>query len=159
MGVGYASAQLTGLILADVPVRQSGQASGTQSTARQIGAAMGTAVLGTVLFVTLNSQTAAHVEQVGIPQAQAQEIADIVEESAGTVIPGLDQPPGSAEVQAAASQAFADSVEVTAYVAGAFVFFGLLATLALPKPVGRREDDDAADAVGVEDAAGGPAGS
>jgi hypothetical protein len=159
MGVGYASAQLTGLILADVPVRQSGQASGTQSTARQIGAAMGTAILGTVLFVTLNSQTAAHVEESGIPAAQAQEIADIVEESAGTVIPSLDQPPGSSEIQSAASQAFADSVEVTAYVAGGFVFLGLLATLALPKPVGRREDEVEAAAVGAEDMAGGPAGS
>ena len=110
MGVGYASAQLTGLILADVPVRQSGQASGTQSTARQIGAAMGTAILGTVLFVSLNAQTAAQVEEAGVPAAQAQELADVVEESAGTVIPSLDQPPGSPEVQAAASQAFADSV-------------------------------------------------
>jgi len=117
---------------------------------------MGTAVLGTVLFVTLNSQTAAHVEEVGLPQEQAQQVADIVEESAGTVIPSLDQPPGSAEVQSAASQAFADSVEVTAYVAGAFVFLGLLATLALPKPVGRREDEDESAVVGAEDAVGGP---
>ena len=156
MGVGYASAQLTGLILADVPVRQSGQASGTQSTARQIGAAMGTAILGTVLFVTLNAQTAAHVEEAGVPAPQAQEVADLVENTAGTVIPSLDQPPGSPEVQAAASQAFADSVQVTAYVAGGFVFLGLLATLALPKPVGRREDDVEAAAVGAEDASGGP---
>jgi EmrB/QacA subfamily drug resistance transporter len=156
MGVGYASAQLTGLILADVPVRQSGQASGTQSTARQIGAAMGTAILGTVLFVTLNAQTAAHVEEAGVPAPQAQEVADLVESTAGTVIPSLDQPPGSPEVQAAAAQAFADSVEVTAYVAGGFVFLGLLATLALPKPVGRREDDVEAAAVGAEDTAGGP---
>jgi hypothetical protein len=147
MGVGYASAQLTGLILADVPVRQSGQASGTQSTARQVGAAMGTAILGTVLFVSLNSQTATHVEETGVPAAQAQELADLVERTAGTVIPELDEPPGSPEVQSAASQAFADSVEVTAYVAGAFVALGLAATLALPKPVGRREDDANVDAV------------
>jgi len=156
MGVGYASAQLTGLILADVPVRQSGQASGTQSTARQIGAAMGTAILGTVLFVSLNSQTATHLAEVGVPTARAQEIADIVEESAGTVIPGLDQPPGSPEIQSAASQAFADSVQVTAYVAGGFVFLGLLATLALPKPVGRREDEDALEPVAAEEVPGGP---
>jgi len=152
MGVGYASAQLTGLILADVPVRQSGQASGTQSTARQIGAAMGTAILGTVLFVTLNAQTATQVEELGVPQAQAQELADIVEESAGTVIPSLAEPPGSPQVQAAASQAFADAVEITAYVAGGFVFLGLLATLALPKPVGRREDEDSPGPVTVGDA-------
>ena len=141
MGVGYASAQLTGLILADVPVRQSGQASGTQSTARQIGAAMGTAILGTVLFVSLNAQTAAQVEDLGVPAGASEQVADVVEESAGTVIPSLDEPPGSPEIQEAASQAFADSFRVTAFVAGGFVFLGLLATIALPKPVGRREDD------------------
>jgi hypothetical protein len=103
---------------------------------------MGTAILGTVLFVTLNAQTATQVEELGVPQVQAQEVADIVEESAGTVIPSLAEPPGSPQVQAAASQAFADAVQITAYVAGGFVFLGLLATLALPKPVGRREDED-----------------
>lgn len=141
MGVGYASAQLTGLILADVPVRRSGQASGTQSTARQIGAAMGTAILGTVLFVSLNAQTATQVEQVGVPVQAAERLADVVEESAGTVIPTLDQPPGSPEIQDAAAIAFADSVRATAFVAAGFVFLGLMATLALPKPTGRREED------------------
>ena len=57
VGVGYATAQLTGLILSDVPMTKSGQASGTQSTARQIGSAMGTAVLGTILFVGLYDNT------------------------------------------------------------------------------------------------------
>ena len=142
MGVGYASAQLTGLILADVPVRQSGQASGTQSTARQIGAAMGTAVLGTVLFLSLNSQTATQVQASGVPSEVASQLADVVEQSAGTAIPSLGEPPqGSPQIQAAASQAFADSVRVTAFVAGGFVFLGLLATLALPKPLGRREEE------------------
>jgi EmrB/QacA subfamily drug resistance transporter len=143
MGVGYASAQLTGLILADVPVRQSGQASGTQSTARQIGSAMGTAVLGTVLFLSLNSQTAQRVEELGIPAAQSGQIADVVEQSAGTAIPGLDQPPGSPQVQQAASEAFAASVRVTAFAAAGFVFLGLLATLALPEGHSRRPEDEA----------------
>lgn len=137
MGVGYASAQLTGLILADVPVRQSGQASGTQSTARQIGAAMGTAILGTVLFLSLNSQTATQVQDAGVPADAAGQLAEAVESSAGTIIPSLGDPPqGSPEIQAAAAQAFADAFRVTAFVAGGFVFLGLIATLALPKPHG-----------------------
>ena len=145
MGVGYASAQLTGLILADVPVRQSGQASGTQSTARQIGSAMGTAILGTVLFVSLSGQTAAQVEALGIPTEQAQQVADVVEQSAGTAIPGLDQPPGSPQIQDAAAQAFANSVRVTAFTAAGFVFLGLLATLALPEGHSRRPEDEVED--------------
>lgn len=48
VGLGLASAQLTGTVLADIPVAQSGQGSATQSTVRQIGSALGTAVIGTV---------------------------------------------------------------------------------------------------------------
>ncbi|MEV4257984.1 MFS transporter, partial [Spirillospora sp. NPDC049652] len=48
LGLGLTSAQLTNVSLADVPPDRAGQASGTQSTARQIGAALGVAVIGTV---------------------------------------------------------------------------------------------------------------
>ena len=52
LGVGLATAQLTGVVLADVPVAEGGQASGTQSTSRQLGAALGIAILGTILFTS-----------------------------------------------------------------------------------------------------------
>ncbi|MSY16705.1 MAG: MFS transporter, partial [Actinobacteria bacterium] len=39
MGVGFATAQLTGVVLSEVPVADSGQASAVQSTSRQVGAA------------------------------------------------------------------------------------------------------------------------
>ena len=50
MGVGMATAQLTGVILTDVPVESSGQAAGIQSTFRQVGSALGIAILGTILL-------------------------------------------------------------------------------------------------------------
>lgn len=53
VGVGLATAQLTGVVLADVPVANSGQGSRTQSTTRQLGSALGVAILGTVLFGSL----------------------------------------------------------------------------------------------------------
>ncbi len=142
IGVGYASAQLTGLILADVPVRQSGQASGTQSTARQLGSALGTAVLGTVLFVSLVDRTDANLQGVpGLSQEQISAIGTAVEQSAGTVIPSLAEQPGGQVVADAAGQAFAESIQTTAFVAAGAVGVGLLATLWLP-PEARREDDD-----------------
>lgn len=132
MGVGYASAQLTGLILADVPVAKSGQASGTQSTARQIGAAMGTAVLGTVVFVSLHANVARQLRDIpGMTADMAEQVATAVEKSAGTIIPSLAQR-GGEPVLVAAQQAFADAVRTTGVVAAAFVVLGLLATWALP---------------------------
>ncbi|CAB4700509.1 unannotated protein [freshwater metagenome] len=54
-GVGLATAQLTSVILADVPVSQSGQASGLQSTFRQLGSSLGVALLGALFFTRLGS--------------------------------------------------------------------------------------------------------
>ena len=142
VGVGYASAQLTSLILADVPRRKSGQASGTQSTARQIGSALGTAVLGTVLFVSLANHTDQNLQSVpGLTDDQRTSISQAVEQSAGTIIPSLAAKPGGEAVAEAAGEAFATSIRLTAFTAAAFVFFGLLATLKLP-PDGRHEDEE-----------------
>ncbi len=52
-GLGLASAQLTGITLGDIPADLSGQGSATQSTVRQVGAALGTAVVGAVLSSNL----------------------------------------------------------------------------------------------------------
>ena len=52
VGVGFATAQLTGVILTDVPTEASGQGSGIQSTFRQVGSALGIAILGTILITT-----------------------------------------------------------------------------------------------------------
>ncbi len=135
VGVGYSTAQLTGLILSDVPVEKSGQASGTQSTARQIGAAMGTAILGTILFISLHNGTYDNLTtgSLHLPDAAATQVATIVEKSAGTAIPSLATAPGgSVEIQQAAQEAFAHSITVVGYAAAFFLLLGLLASLALP---------------------------
>ena len=53
IGVGLATAQLTSIVLSEIPGSRSGLASGTNSTMRQVGSALGVAILGTVLFAAL----------------------------------------------------------------------------------------------------------
>ena len=53
VGVGMATAQLTSLLLPDVPPDESGQASGLQSSIRQLGSASGVAALGGLLIARL----------------------------------------------------------------------------------------------------------
>jgi EmrB/QacA subfamily drug resistance transporter len=48
-GIGFAVAQLTNVVLSDVPAERAGSASGANSTVRQIGSALGIAVVGTLL--------------------------------------------------------------------------------------------------------------
>ena len=143
MGVGLATAQLTGVVLQDVPVAQSGQASGTQSTARQVGSALGIAVLGTVLFTSLGGALDNRLEADGLPVEARDGIVTAVVDSAGSAIPGLEAQ--SPDVADAARTAFSDATRYSAFAAAGFLALGLLATMRLGSaaPVGvRREGDD-----------------
>ena len=132
-GVGMATAQLTSVILFDVPVAQSGQASGLQSTVRQLGAALGIAVLGTLLVSTLGAATANNLSSVpGMPDAAQKQVVKVVQGSAGAAIPELGKMPGGQPAQAAAESAMVTAARVTTLSAAAIILLGLLATLALP---------------------------
>jgi MFS family permease len=134
-GVGLATAQLTSVVLRDVPVEQSGQGSGTQSTSRQIGSALGIAILGTILFTSVGSVLDARLADRGVPAAAAEQIVAAVVDSSGTAIPGLEK--SDADTAADARIAFSDGTKFAAFAAAGFLTLGLLATLRLD---GRREE-------------------
>lgn len=136
-GVGFATAQLTGVILSEVPVAESGQASAVQSTARQVGAAIGTAILGTTLIIALAIGVRSELEERGLPPAAAEQVADVVSTSAGQAIPGLAGQPDGALLVEASSEAFVSATKAVAVVAGSFVLLGLLTSLRLPRHAGR----------------------
>jgi len=140
MGVGFATAQLTGVILSEVPVAQSGQASAVQSTSRQVGAAIGTAIIGATLILGLGG-VASQLESRGVPADQAAQVSDAVQSSAGQAIPALAQLPNGDVLVEGASEAFANAIKGVAWVAGAFVLFGLATSLALPKNAARIESE------------------
>ena len=147
LGVGMATAQLTGVIMIDVPMDKIGQASGSQSTVRQIGSALGIAVLGTTLFTSTQLATYTNVSELsafqGVPAAQveaaSQKIADSVVESAGAIIPVLSEiymsqgmPENLAtDFKMAAENGFTEGVKTTGWVAGGFLALGLLSTFNL----------------------------
>ena len=137
LGVGLATAQLTSVILADIPFERSGQGSGIQSTSRQIGSALGIAILGATLAAGLATHTKARLEASGLAPAQAARISSVVSDSGGTAIPSLSAqlPPPAAE---ALREAGAAATRRTGLVAAGFVLVGLLATFLLPRQ--RHED-------------------
>ena len=82
LGLGLASAQLTSTVLAPVPPAQSGQGSAAQSTVRQLGTALGTAVSGALLSAGL---TARGDSLTGRAAGYGQQLTD----SAGSILPAL----------------------------------------------------------------------
>ncbi|MFK4834701.1 MFS transporter [Microbacterium sp. ZW T2_14] len=148
-GVGLATAQLTGVVLADVPPTEGGQASGTQSTSRQLGAALGIAILGTILFSTTSAVLTATLDDRGVPAEQRDQVVSAVVDSAGGAIAGLEQSPQTAQFADDAKAAFSQGTKYASFAAAGFLAVGLLATLSLGGGRGRGSEDDEEDA-GVE---------
>ncbi len=143
LGVGLATAQLTGVVLADVPPSASGQASGTQSTSRQLGAALGVAILGTVLFSTTAGVLASTLDDRGIPAAERDQVVSQVVDSAGAAIAGLGASPETQDLAINARAAFSDGTRAAAFTAAAFLTLGLASTLTLGAGASRRTPEEA----------------
>ena len=139
VGIGLATAQLTGVIMVDVPMTSTGQASGSQSTVRQVGSALGVAVLGTLLFTGTQSSFEQRLSDLEVPTAQSVDLVDAVVDSAGSVIPeltdGLVAQQVSQElaedITEAAGEAFTDGAKLAAWSAAGFLLLGFASTFYL----------------------------
>ena len=147
IGVGFATAQLTGVIMIDVNQDKAGQASGTQSTARQVGSALGIAVIGTTLFTATSSIMTDKLNALNLPSqffsdSQKKAIVDAVVDSSGGAIPVLKQqliekshgmlPANTAaQIADAAGHSFSQGAMWAAYCAVGFLLLGFLSTFKL----------------------------
>ena len=129
VGVGFATAQVTNVVLADVPEPSAGQGSGVQSVFRQLGSALGIAVLTTTFFSVLGTRLSAELTSAGLPIDNANQLASAVVGSAGAAIDGLAAQPQTVAVAVAAREAMAHGVSLGGYLAAGFLLAGLLATL------------------------------
>lgn len=142
IGVGLATAQLTSVVLGDVPPRRSGLASGANSTMRQVGSALGIAILGTVLFTALGAGVEENLSAVpGLPQAAVDGIATAMEQSAGQALVTIGEDPQYAALVAPLQDAFVDATRLAGFVATGFVLLGVAFSLLLPKAHMRQEPD------------------
>jgi predicted MFS family arabinose efflux permease len=143
VGIGLATAQLTGVIMVDVPMEQIGQGSGSQSTVRQIGSALGIAVLGSVLFTGTQVSFEDKLAGLNVETSQSVVLVDTVVESAGGAIPQLSEalqaqqvPEAVAdEIELAAGEAFTDGAKWAAFAAALFLLLGFGSTFNLSSRV------------------------
>ncbi|GGV17514.1 MFS transporter [Actinomadura cremea] len=151
VGVGFATAQVTNVVLADVPPHSAGQASGVQSASRELGFALGIALLTTTFFTALGSRLRDRLTADGVPDARADAHADAVTDSAGAAIGPLAGRPETASIADAARAAMADGVALCSYTAAAFVVLALVATALIPAARPAARDGDRPDPAVYED--------
>jgi EmrB/QacA subfamily drug resistance transporter len=153
VGVGLATAQLTGVIMVDVPAQEIGQASGSQSTVRQVGSALGIAVIGTMLFTGTELSLSNRLDDAGVAASQRDQVVSAVVNSAGGAIPELSDSLQAMSVPATVAdtvefesgQAFTDGARFASYAAGAFLLLGLFSTLRLGRSASQVMADPASN--------------
>jgi EmrB/QacA subfamily drug resistance transporter len=134
IGMGFTSSQITNVILCEVPIPKSGVASGANSTARQIGVALGAAVIGSLITVqTINHAVAGLADSSVSPAAQAQVTAAVRADGPNSVIPPSLSPSDAAAAQEVLADALADGTRVALTFGSAVVFVGALLSLLIPR--------------------------
>jgi MFS family permease len=133
IGIGFATSQLTNVVLSDIPPQKAGSASGASGMVRQVGTALGIALIGAI-FV---SQAATNVRHdlnavAGMtPEAREQIVASVT----GGIGGGAPQVPTGVDGQAVGavvSSAVAEASKPAVAFAGAVVVLGALLSLLVP---------------------------
>ncbi|QKG26170.1 MFS transporter [Actinomadura verrucosospora] len=141
LGLGLTSAQLTNVSLADVPPAQAGQASGTQSTARQVGAALGIALIGTVFATSLGHAMSGRLAGTSLSPDRQAAVTRQLRESAGTYGRDLHDSPGTAVEARAADASLAAATRNAALTTAAILAAGLALSLRLRPSTDRHREE------------------
>jgi EmrB/QacA subfamily drug resistance transporter len=72
-GIGFAGAQLTNVVLSEIPKESSGVASGANTTVRQVGMALGVAIIGALLTTQTINHATSSVDASRLPPATKSE--------------------------------------------------------------------------------------
>lgn len=149
IGVGLAIAQLTNVTLSDIPMQYAGVGSGANNTVRQVGAAVGIAVLGAILTAQIaatgKEQLAADTTIPSFIKAPIEQALDsgLTGESFQTPTgPGGQTDPAIAgAIQTVFGEAISSGVRSAATVASIFVLLGAVSSFLIPNPKKREEGE------------------
>ncbi|MBQ0962232.1 MULTISPECIES: MFS transporter [Streptomyces] len=143
LGVGMVMSASSDAIVGNAPVRDGGVAGGLQATTLQIGGALGTSVLVSLISAKVGSTLTGELTGAGVPPA----VADGLQEAEDAVAMGVAPVSGdmSAGLRAAvvegSGQAFMNGVHVAVVVTGALCVLGAaLAAAGLRPPRPRRAE-------------------
>jgi MFS family permease len=134
IGIGFATSQLTNVVLSDIPPQKAGSASGAAGMVRQVGTALGIALIGAI-FV---SQATSHVRHdlasaKSIPPAvRAQVVKGVGDGIGGGAPPGASDTPIGRQVASIVSNGVADAARPAVAFAGFVVTAGALISLLVP---------------------------
>jgi len=133
-GIGFATSQLTNVVLSDIPPQKAGSASGAAGMVRQVGTALGIALIGAIFVSQASSHIRAALDRsTDIPAAIKDKVAAGVGDGIGGGPPaGTENTPLGRRIATLVSTGVADASQPAVAFAGAVVTLGALISLLVP---------------------------
>jgi EmrB/QacA subfamily drug resistance transporter len=133
-GIGFASSQLTNVILSDISPDKSGVASGASSTLRQVGGALGVAVVGSIFANLTVQRTLDAVRAAHLPASlRDTAVAGVNAQGASFPVPHGASAADAATLTHALASGITDAVRPALLLAAGFVLVGAFVSLLLPR--------------------------
>jgi EmrB/QacA subfamily drug resistance transporter len=133
-GIGFANSQLTNVVLSDIDPEKSGVASGANSTSRQVGSALGVAVIGAAFASLTARNTTDALKASSLPGPVRDAAISGVHASGAGYHPGTKLAPGVAQsLSHALTSGITDGTRGALLIAAAFVTFGAIVSLLIPR--------------------------
>jgi EmrB/QacA subfamily drug resistance transporter len=152
-GIGFAGAQLTNIVLSEIPDQSAGVASGANTTMRQVGSALGVSVIGSLLTVQSVSAATSRIAASNLSSAVKATAVAGVHASGSGYVPAANLSPSDASV---VRQAIEHGVTAGTRWALAFAVVvigaGAVLSLLIPRdrPRSRRVQRESLDPVDAE---------
>jgi EmrB/QacA subfamily drug resistance transporter len=138
IGIGFAGAQLTNVVMSEVPTESSGVASGANTTVRQVGAALGVAMIGSLLSVQILSHSVSRIRATALPLAvKAQALAGVHAQGAFYKPPASTSPHDTMILQHALRTSVVGGTRFALLFAAVVVAIGALLSFLIPRVAGR----------------------
>ncbi|MGV9907201.1 MFS transporter [Streptomyces sp. NPDC003388] len=136
LGVGMVMSASSDAIVGNAPVRDAGVAGGLQATTLQIGGALGTSVLVSVISARVGATLRTELAGAGVPQALAGKLAGAEDAVAMGVAPVSGGMPEAlrAAVVTGSERAFMNGLHTSAVVTGVLCLLGALLAAAGLRP-------------------------
>ncbi|MET9830319.1 MFS transporter [Streptomyces sp. NPDC006385] len=132
LGVGMVMASSSDAVVGNAPVEDGGVAGGLQATALQIGGALGTSVLVSLISSRVGSTLTGELTSAGVPAQAAEGLSGAKDAVAMGVAPVSGDLPGGvrAAVVEGSHEAFMNGVHTSVLVAGALCVVGAVVAAA-----------------------------
>ncbi|MFH8616209.1 MFS transporter [Streptomyces sp. NPDC017979] len=139
LGMGMVITPMTNAAIASVPLRLAGMAAAGNNAFRQVGGALGPALMGVLLTTRTVSTLPGHLADAGIDPATTQRITGAVESGGLGAVSGMGLGPLEGRALGALSDAFLDGLFLCLAVSASLTLVGALVSVLLLRPRRTRE--------------------